>query len=71
MLWGVGRLFRENLLFDGCDEFTDREMPRVFRTSALGIAAAHRVRRREEGVLDFQIVEGGTGDSRDKVSWHS
>ena len=39
MLWIFGGLFRTNLLLDGCDEFTDRETPRVFRTSDLGIAA--------------------------------
>lgn len=44
MLCGVGGLFRENLLFDGRDEFTDRETPHIFQTSVLGIAAVPRVR---------------------------
>ena len=54
MLWVVGRLFRRNLLFDGCDEFTDREVPRVFQTFALGIAAVHHIRhdpRRREYLI--------------------
>ena len=44
MLWIFGGLFRENLLLDGWDEFTDRDTPRVFLTFALGIAAVQRKR---------------------------
>ena len=45
MLWVVGRLLRKNLVLDGCDEFTDRETPRVFWIFALGIVPVLQGRR--------------------------